>query len=504
MSNTKIAVVLGMPFLTLSNVNVEFSERNLIWRSYTLAEALLTTRLVKLIDKMVFANVASDENVEAFVVYVALLSRGSKMSINPAREDQITSLLTEEVIILVKYLDYTDVFSKNSAAELPERTDLNKHAIDLIEGKQPLYGPIHSLGPVELETLKTYIETNLANSFIQSSKSPAWAPILFVQKPDGSIWLCVYYRGLNNLTIKNRYPLPLIGESLDRLSRAKRFTQLNLTSAYHWVRIKEGDEWKTALRTPYGHLDYQVMSFGISNAPASFQGYINKILAEKLNIFVIVYLDDIFIYTEGPGQGYTEAICSVLQVLRKQGLFGNLKKYRFHKGEVRFLGYVVLAQGVRIEDKRMEAVKNWSEPKSVRDIQIFIRLANFYWRFIQDFSKIAPPPTSMLKNSRSTITKLGVTCDEVSGELGDEARVAKKPAESKKRKRAKSKFDYFSKKPEPSFLTPDAKKAFNYLRQAFTEASIFWHLDPECHIWIQSNASGYCIGGILSQLTDSG
>ena len=116
---------------------------------------------------------------------------------------------------------------------LPKQTELNKHAIKLEEGKQPPYGPIYSLGPVELETLKTYIETHLKTGFIQPSKSPAGAPSLFDKKPDGSLRLCVDYRGLNNLTIKNRYPLPPIGKSLDRLGRAKRFTQLDLTSAYY-------------------------------------------------------------------------------------------------------------------------------------------------------------------------------------------------------------------------------------------------------------------------------
>lgn len=133
------------------------------------------------------------------------------------------------------------------------------------------------------------------------------------------------------------------------------------------MRIKEGDEWKTAFRTRYGHLEYQVMPFGLSNAPASFQGYINKILAEKLDDFVIVYLDDILIYTGDAGQGHVDAV-RVLDILRKNGLFANLKKCRFHKDEVRFLGYFVSAQGVRMEEERIEAVKNWPEPKSVRDI----------------------------------------------------------------------------------------------------------------------------------------
>ena len=151
-------------------------------------------------------------------------------------------LLAEKVTVPVEYSDFADVFSKKSANVLPERTEANEHAIELEKSKQPPYGLIYSLGPVELETLKTYIGTNLANDFIRASKSTASAPILFVPKPDSSVRLYVNYQGLNNLTIKNQDSLPLIGESLDRLRRAKRFTQPDLMSAYHRMRIKEGDE----------------------------------------------------------------------------------------------------------------------------------------------------------------------------------------------------------------------------------------------------------------------
>ena len=154
----------------------------------------------------------------------------------------------------------------------------------------------------------TYIEINLANGFIRPSKFLSGAPILFDWELDRSFHLCVNYRDLNNITIKNQYPLPLIGESLDRLVRAKQFTQLDLTNAYHQMKIREGDEWKTAFRTQYGHFEYLVIPFGLSNALATFQGYINKILAEKLDIFVIVYQDDILIYTEDPGQLHVEAV----------------------------------------------------------------------------------------------------------------------------------------------------------------------------------------------------
>ena len=144
------------------------------------------------------------------------------------------------------------------------------------------------------------------------------------------------------------------------------------------------------------------MPLGLFNTPASLQGYINKILAEKLDIFVIVYLHDIFIFTEDPGQAHVDAVWWVLEVLRRHGLFAKLKKCQFHKDKVCFLKYVVSANGVPIEDGRIKAVKNWPEPKSVRDIQVFLSLVNFYWSFIQDLSKIARSLTLMLRISSPT------------------------------------------------------------------------------------------------------
>ena len=312
-ADTKFEVVLGIPFLKISNTDIAFGERTLMWKSYITKKALPTTERVQLIDPKEFIIAAFDADSETFVVHV-IIREQEEMAMDPGKKAQnkaqVGALLFDKVLteVLAEYSDYSNFFSVENAAELPENTRMNEHAIKLEEGKQPLFGPIYSLGPVELETLKIYIKTNLANGFIRPSKSPARAPILFDRKPDRSLRLCVDYWGLNNITIKNRYPLPLIGESLDRLGRARRFTQLDLTNAYHRMRIREGDEWKTAFRTRYGHFEYQVMPFGLSNAPATFQGYVNKILAEKLDIFVIVYLDDILIYTEDPGQPHIEAV----------------------------------------------------------------------------------------------------------------------------------------------------------------------------------------------------
>ena len=209
LANISVEVVLGLPFLTLSNANIQFAEKKLTWRPYITAEALPTTKQVELINKEEFAKVALDGNSKTFVIYMA--SFNLVPGIHPDRETQIASLLTEEVKIPDKYLDFTDVFSKEKALVLPERTKLNKHAIDIENSKQPPYGPIYSLSSTELETLKTYMGTHLKTGFIRPSKSLTDVPILFNKKPDGSFRLCVDYWDFNNLTIKHRYPLPLIG-----------------------------------------------------------------------------------------------------------------------------------------------------------------------------------------------------------------------------------------------------------------------------------------------------
>ncbi len=332
LADVKPNIVLGMPFLTMSNADVDFQAQDLQWRSYTTGDVLPTTKQVELIGKKKFAVAALDPEHEAFVVHVAALSVDSGDEVHPLRKAQIAHLKADEVPTKIpsKYADFADIFSLKLAAKLPEHTGINNHAIEVVDDRQPLYGPIYNLGPVDLETLKAYIENNLASGFIRPSKFPAGAPILFDKKPDGSLRLCMDYWGLNNLTIKKWYPLSLVGELLDRLGRARRFTQLDLINAYHQIRIRKGDEWKTAFRTRYNHFKYQVMPFGLTNAPAMFQGYINKIQAEKLDVFMIVYLDDILIYTENEGEEHVQAVRWVLDQLRKHSLYVNLKKCRFH------------------------------------------------------------------------------------------------------------------------------------------------------------------------------
>ena len=195
------------------------------------------------------------------------------------------------------YRQYQSLFLASTAGKLGPRQTFD-HVINLKPGAEPPWGPIYPMSAYQLDTLDKYLKEMLKQGKITHSQSPAGAPILFVPKPDGKLRLWVDYRNLNKLTILNKYPLPLMRELKDRVAGATIFTKLDLKDRYHLLRIREGDEWKTAFRTRYGHFEYKVMPFGLVNAPATFQAMMNKILREFLDHGVVVYLDDILMYSK--------------------------------------------------------------------------------------------------------------------------------------------------------------------------------------------------------------
>jgi len=227
---------------------------------------------------------------------------------NPHLVSAVSSMPTP---ILLEYAEFTNVFEDKEIPQLPPHRPGIDHEIPLAPGSKPFYGPIYNLSETELRHLKEYIERMLTRGWIHPSKSPYGSPILFFKKPDGSLRLVVDYRKLNSMTIKNRYPLPLISELLDRIKGAKYYTKLDLRDAFNQLRIALGDEWKTAFPTRYSHFEYLVMPFGLTNAPASMQSYVNDCLWDYLDLFCIVYLDDILIYSNT----LEEHIIQVCQVL---------------------------------------------------------------------------------------------------------------------------------------------------------------------------------------------
>jgi len=235
-------------------------------------------------------------------------------------------------IVPPEYRDYADVFSKAKASELPPHRDYDLK-IELEEGTSPPLGTLYSLSPVELSALRTFIDENLNTGFIRPASSSHAAPVLFVKKKDGSLRLCVDFRGLNKITKKDRYPLPLISDLLDSPSRAKIYSKIDLRHAYHLVQIAPGDEWKTAFRTRYGSYEWLVMPFGLTNAPAAFQRFVNTIFTDMLDVCIVVYLDDILIYSEDM-ESHQQHVREVLCRLRLHGLFAKPEKCEFHSDSV--------------------------------------------------------------------------------------------------------------------------------------------------------------------------
>ncbi len=226
-----------------------------------------------------------------------------------------------------EYLDLKGVFSKSQAASLPPHRPYDC-AIDLLPGTSPPKGRLYSLSTPEREAMEKYISDSLATKIIRPSSSPAGAGFFFVEKKDGSLRPCIDYRGLNSITVKNTYPLPLMSSAFERLQGALFFTKLDLRNAYHLVRMREGDEWKTAFNTPRGHFEYLVLPFGLSNAPVVFQALVNDVLRDMLDQFLYVYLDDILIFSHSL-QEHVQHVRRVLQRLLENGLYVNGGEMRF-------------------------------------------------------------------------------------------------------------------------------------------------------------------------------
>jgi hypothetical protein len=235
----------------------------------------------------------------------------------PEEEENPPSAKVEE--LPPELHNYLDVFSAESSKTIPSHSSWD-HAMELNPTETPLFGPIYPLSQSELQELRNYIDKNLTCGRIRPLKSPAGAPILFIPKKDGTLRLCVDYWGLNKATVKNQYPLPLISEILDRVSGAKYFSKIDVQDAYYRIRIKEGDEWKTAFRTRYSHYEYTIMPFGLTNAPATFQNYMNTTLHDILDIFCVAYLDDILIFST-TREEHTHHIQQVLERLQKARLY---------------------------------------------------------------------------------------------------------------------------------------------------------------------------------------
>ena len=292
--------------------------------------------------------------------------------------------------------DFEDMFPEQLPKGRPPKREV-EFAIKLEPGAAPPNRPPYRLSPKEHEELQAQIEDLLAQGHIRPSQSPYGAPILFVPKKDGRWRMCIDYRALNKQTIKDRYPLPRIDDLLDRLGKAKYFSTIDLASGYHQIAMKEDDIPKTAFRTHRGHFEFLVMPFGVTNAPATFQRLMNKVFAKELDAFILVYLDDILVFSQTKEE-HLEHIRIALGRLRDAKIYARLHKCEFYKDKVEYLGFDVSARGVQPSPDKVRAVVEWPKPSSVKDVRSFLGLAGFYRRFIKNFSLKARPLTELTRD----------------------------------------------------------------------------------------------------------
>ena len=297
------------------------------------------------------------------------------------------------------YHEFLPVFSKEEADKLPPHRP-SDHQIILKPGCEAPWGPLYGMSREELEVLKKYVKENLEKGFIRPSSSPASSPVLFVKKPGGGLRFCVDYRALNELTIKNRYPIPRIRETLTLLGKAKIYSKLDVISAFNRMRIAEGNEHLIAFRTRFGLYEYLVMPFGLANAPSSFQNYINDALKGYLDEFCTAYIDDILIFSDSLEEHQVH-VKKVLQRLLDAGLQIDIKKCEFHVQSVKFLGMIVTTSGIKMDPSKLEVIQNWQTPTNSKDVSRFIGFVNFYRRFIKGFGSIVMPMTDLMKKDKT-------------------------------------------------------------------------------------------------------
>lgn len=336
---------------------------------------------------------------------------------------------------------------------MPERKAYD-HPINFVEGAiLPKPAKVYPLSLKERNSLDEWIDEELRKGYIRPSQSPIAAPFFFIKKHDGSLHPCMDYCTLNDITVKNCYPIPRISDLIDALSQASIFTKIDLRWGYNNVRIREGDEWKTAFTTKRGLFEATVMYFGLSNAPATFQAMMNGILGDLIRKGqVMVYLDDILIFGNDRKE-HREIVKEVLQRLRDNDLYAKAEKCFFEKDSIEYLGMIISKGHISMDPKKLAGVLEWPEPFKVKHVQAFLGFANFYRRFIKDFAKIARPLTDLTK------------------------------------------------KDQPWAWAEEQHQAFEVLKKAFLTSAPILRIPDDCNPFrLATDASDFAVGAVLYQL----
>jgi len=430
--------ILGVDWLATHNPNIDFSSKTLQFKSN---HCIKNCRVIP----------------NTFVTFVspAYTVNETPKECSHEKTNEISNKKQEEkddkpiYLLPTKLMKFKDVFDEISANKLPPHR-IYDCEINLKPDSTLYYGPIYPLTEKESDALKKYIDEMLAKGFIRKSKSPAGAPIFFVLKKNGELRLVVDYRRLNEITYRDSFPLPLINYMLEQLRKGKIFSKIDLRSAFNLVRIKEGHEYKTAFTCKYGHFEYLVMPFGLKNAPAVFQHFINDVFEDIIGQFVFCYIDDIIIFSPDLDSHY-EHLAEVLGRLRKAGLYAKLEKCEFCVPFLDFLGHRISADGILMDPKKVSAILEWPAPSNIKQLQSFLGLANYYRRFIPGFASLAHPLNVLLRKN--------------------------------------TKFTWSS----------ETQKSFDEIKSKFSSSPVLAYPDREIPFMVETDSSNFAIGAILSQ-----
>eukprot|EP00877_Chromochloris_zofingiensis_P004554 jgi/Chrzof1/1409/Cz10g06220.t1 len=355
------------------------------------------------------------------------------------------------VVVEALLNEFADVFQEPSGT--PAVHDVH-HTIELQEGAKPPYRQPYRMSTAELVVLKKQLTELLDKGWIRPSSSAFGAPVLFARKKDGTLRLCIDYRALNAITVKNRYPLPRIDELFDTVRGASVYTRLDLASAYHQIPMAPGDVHKTAFQTRYGQFEFLVVPFGLCNAPSTCQSLMHKIFAPHLDEFVCIYLDDILVYSRSMDE-HLEHLRVVLSALREHKLFAKRKKCEFAKASLSFLGHVLSKDGIQVDVSKVQAILDWPQPTDVHELRSFLGMCSYYRRFVPQFAKVAAPLTDLTRNNRSL----------------------------------------------QEWDVPQ-QAAFDTLKHLLTTAPVLKQPDPSKPFVLHTDASDFAIGGVLMQEHD--